>query len=250
MMKQIGIIGGLGPEATIDYYKRIVEHFHARNQSLSVPEIVIVSVDIPRLFAMVGASEWETLAAWLADKVAALQAAGADFAVISANTPHIVFDRVQALSPIPLLSIVEATLLAAQVAGHRRLGLLGTAFTMRSDFFAKRFARDGIAVFVPEADEQQRIHERLVNEIEHGIFNPTTKQELLAIIRKLKERHQLDAIILGCTELPLILHDGDADIPFLNTTAIHVDAICSYCVDAQSLHDGLPVDGKQRQAIA
>lgn len=225
-MQTIGIIGGLGPEATIDYYKRIVDHFHARNQSLAVPEIIIVSVDITRLFAMVAAGDWETLATWLADKVRALHAAGAEFAVISANTPHIVFDQVQARSPIPLLSIVDATLAAAQAAGYRRLGLLGTAFTMQSNFFA----RDNIAIFVPDSEEQQRIHERLINEIELGIFNAATKQELLSIIRALQERHQIDAIILGCTELPLILHDGDADIPFLNTTAIHVDAICRRCV--------------------
>lgn len=225
-LQTIGIIGGLGPEATIDYYKRIVDHFHARNQSLAVPEIVIVSVDITRLFAMVAAGDWEALAAWLADKVRALHAAGAEFAVISANTPHVVFDQVQALSPIPLLSIVDATLAAARTAGYRRLGLLGTAFTMQSNFFA----RDGIAIFVPNAEEQQHIHERLINEIEHGIFSTTTKQELLAIVRALQERHQLDAVILGCTELPLILHDGDADLPFLNTTAIHVDAICRRCV--------------------
>lgn len=225
-MQTIGIIGGLGPEATIDYYKRIVDHFHARNQSLAVPEIVIVSVDITRLFAMVAAGDREALAAWLADKVRALHAAGAQFAVISANTPHVVFDQVQALSPIPLLSIVDATLAAARTAGYRRLGLLGTAFTMQSNFFA----RDGIAIFVPNAEEQQHIHERLINEIEHGIFSTTTKQELLAIVRALQERHQLDAVILGCTELPLILHDGDADLPFLNTTAIHVDAICRRCV--------------------
>lgn len=225
-LQTIGIIGGLGPEATIDYYKRIVDHFHARNQSLAVPEIVIVSVDITRLFAMVAAGDREALAAWLADKVRALHAAGAEFAVISANTPHVVFDQVQALSPIPLLSIVDATLAAARTAGYRRLGLLGTAFTMQSNFFA----RDGIAIFVPNAEEQQHIHERLINEIEHGIFSTTTKQELLAIVRALQERHQLDAVILGCTELPLILHDGDADLPFLNTTAIHVDAICRRCV--------------------
>ncbi len=97
---------------------------------------------------------------------------------------------------------------------------------MQSNFFA----RDGIAIFVPNAEEQQRIHERLINEIEHGIFTATTKQELLAIISALQERHQLDAVILGCTELPLILNDGDANIPLLNTTAIHVDAICQRCI--------------------
>lgn len=224
-MQTIGIIGGLGPEATIDYYKRIVDHFHARNQSLAVPEIVIVSVDITHLFAMVEAGDWEALAAWLAGKVRALYAAGADFAVLSANTPHVVFDQVQAQSPIPLLSIADATLAAARAAGYRRLGLLGTAFTMQAGFFAG----DGFAIFVPEPEEQQRIHARLVNEIEHGIFNATTRQEFLAIIRALQARHQLDAIILGCTELPLLLHDGDADIPFLNTTAIHVEAICRRC---------------------
>lgn len=225
-MRTIGIIGGLGPEATIDYYKRIIAYFHSRNQSLAVPEIVILSVDITRLFAMVEAGDRDSLAAWLAGKVRALHAAGAEFAALSANTPHVVFDQVQAMSPIPLVSIVDATLAAARAAGYRRLGLLGTAFTMQSNFFA----RDGIAIFVPDAGEQQRIHERLINEIEHGIFNATTRQELLAIIHALQERHQLDAVILGCTELPLILSDGDAGIPFLNTTAIHVDAICQHCI--------------------
>nr|MBL8410830.1 amino acid racemase [Dechloromonas sp.] len=222
----MGIIGGLGPQATIDYYQRIVDHFQTRNHSLAIPEIVIFSLDITRLFAMIEASEWDSLANWLADKVRALHLAGAEFAAISANTPHIVFDRVQAMSPIPLVSIVDATLAAAQVNGYKRLGLLGTAFTMQSNFFA----RDGVSIFVPNTEEQQRIHERLISEIEHGVFTAATKQELLAIICSLQERHQLDAVILGCTELPLLLHDGDTNIPLLNTTAIHVDAICQRCI--------------------
>lgn len=228
-MKKIGIIGGLGPEATADYYKRIVRFFHERNGNLSVPEIIIYSVDMTELFALVAARRWDDLTAWLADKAAALKLAGADFAAISANTPHIVFDEVQARAPLPLISIVEATLAAAQAAGLRRLGLLGTQFTMQANFFGARFAREGIAVVVPDAEEQQYIQDKLIGEIERGVFSAETRQGLLSIIARMGRRDGIDAVILGCTELPLILEEGAAALPFLNTTAIHVAAICARC---------------------
>ena len=229
-MKKIGIVGGLGPEATVDYYKRIVDFFHENNHGLSTPEVIIYSVDISHLFKLVSEQRWDDLADWLAGKITALKNAGADFAVISANTPHIVFDQVQALSPLPLLSIVEATLESAKASGNQRLGLLGTRFTMESNFFAARFAKDNIAVVVPDDREQRYIHEKLMNEIELGIFTEETRQGLLSIISNLKHRENIDALILGCTELPLILPDGAAEVPFLNTTAIHVAAICKHCL--------------------
>lgn len=229
MDKTIGMIGGLGPEATIDYYKRIVDFFHERNQSLSSPEIVICSVDISRLFRLVDEQRWNSLVEWLVEKIVSLKNAGADFAAISANTPHIVFDQIQAQSPLPLISIVDATLESAKAKGFTRLGLLGTRFTMQSNFFGERFAKENVAVVVPNDDEQSLIHEKLVNEIELGIFTEPTRQQLLTIVENMRVRENIDAIILGCTELPLILNEAPAEISFLNTTAIHVEAICRYC---------------------
>ncbi len=231
-MKKIGIVGGLGPEATVDYYKRIVQFFHEHNNGLSAPEIIIYSADMPQLLKLVTEQNWDSLAKWLINKIAALKSAGADFAVISANTPHIVFEKVQAQSPLPLISIVEATLKSAKAAGLKNLGLLGTKFTMQSTFFNDRFAKDGIAVVVPNAYEQQYIHEKLMSEIELGIFTDATRRQLLSIIEDMRERHNIDAAILGCTELPLILDDETSKIPFLNTTEIHVAAICQYCIQA------------------
>lgn len=231
-MKKIGIIGGLGPEATADYYKRIVGFFHDHNQSLATPEIIIYSVNIEELFSLVADRHWDALVEWLTSKVTALKNAGADFAVISANTPHIVFDQVQAQSPIPLISIVEATLESAKSAGLKTIGLLGTQFTMQSNFFGERFAKDGITIVVPSDHEQQYIQSKIVAEIELGIFNDATRQELLSIIMSMKNRHNIDAVILGCTELPLILTEGFSEVPFLNTTALHVAAICQHCMRA------------------
>jgi len=228
-MKKIGIIGGLGPEATIDYYKRITAHFHQCNQSLSAPEIIIYSVDMAELFGFVDGARWDELADWITGKLSALKQAGADFAVISANTPHVVFDRVRPNAPLPLISIVEATLAAAQAMGLKRLGLLGTRLTMQSTFFTDCFARQGLAIVTPGDAEQAYIHEKLFTEIEHGIFKDETRRGLMAIIAAMKARDNVDGIILGCTELPLILDRSDAGIPLLNTTAIHVEAICQYC---------------------
>ena len=231
-MEKIGIVGGLGPESTVDYYKRIVQFFREHNKGLSAPEIIIYSADTNQLLQLVSEQDWDNLTKWLIDKVTVLKRAGAEFAVISANTPHIVFDEVQAKSPLPLISIVEATLQSAKASGLRKLGLLGTKFTMQSSFFHDRFAKDNIAVVVPNDDEQLYIHQKLMTEIELGIFTESTRKQLLFIIEAIKARDSIDAVILGCTELPLILNDGDSTIPFFNTTEIHVAAICQRCMRA------------------
>ena len=231
-MEKIGIVGGLGPESTVDYYKRIVQFFREHNKGLSAPEIIIYSADTNQLLQLVSEQDWDNLTKWLIDKVTVLKRAGAEFAVISANTPHIVFDEVQAKSPLPLISIVEATLQSAKSSGLRKLGLLGTKFTMQSSFFRDRFAKDNIAVVVPNDDEQLYIHQKLMTEIELGIFTEATRKQLLLIIDAIRTRDNIDAVILGCTELPLILNDGDSTIPFLNTTEIHVAAICQRCMRA------------------
>ena len=229
-MRKIGIIGGLGPEATVDYYKRITTFFHHYNQNLSTPEIIIYSIDLAELFQLVEEQRWELLATMLTSKLTSLKNAGADFAVISANTPHIVFDQVLAQSPLPLISIVDVTLEAAKRMGAKKVGLLGTKFTMQANFFGERFSRDGISVVVPDVQDQQFIQEKLVTEIELGIIKEDTRIALLSIIERMKEQDNIEAAILGCTELPLILGVNDAKVPLLNTTAIHVEEICKYCI--------------------
>lgn len=227
-MKTIGIVGGLGPESTVDYYKRLITIFQEQYPQLAYPEIIVLSANVNRLLELVEQKDWETLSEWLLSKVAALSRAGADFAVIGSNTPHIVFDAVQARSPLPLLSIVEATCEQAERLGVKKLGLLGTQFTMTADFYPRVFRGKRMELVIPSEAEQQLIQEKLDSEIELGIFKASTRDELLAIIKRMKDRAAIEAVILGCTELPLILDRDEFGIPFLNTTAIHVQRIVDY----------------------
>ena len=235
-MKKIGIIGGIGPESTVDYYKMIIGAFHERQAVLGYPEIIIYSANLSSLMKILEAGDWEGLTNWLLEKVVALQKAGADFAVIGSNTPHIVFDQVSSKSPIPMLSIIEETCKNAQKRGLKKLGLLGTRFTMESDFFKKPFEHREMAVIVPDKEDQELIHQRLFSEIELGIIKDSTREELLSIVRKMIDRHSIDAVILGCTELPLILNKDEFGIPFLNTTAIHAESIVKFCVEKETDH--------------
>jgi len=229
-MKKIGIIGGIGPESTVDYYKLIIGAFHEDQADSGYPEIIIYSADLSSLMKILEAGNWEKLADWLVERVVALYKAGAEFAVIGSNTPHIVFQEVRSRSPIPMLSIVEETRKKAQRSGFKKLGLMGTKFTMESDFFKRPFGENGMEVVVPEKEERELIHHRLFSEIERGVIKDSTREELLSIVRKLIDRHSIDALILGCTELPLILTKDEFGIPFLNTTAIHAESIVDYCI--------------------
>jgi aspartate racemase len=229
-MKKIGIIGGIGPESTVDYYKLIINAFHERQAVSGYPEIIIYSADLAALMKILEGRKWDELTDWLLEKVTALHNAGAEFAVIGSNSPHIVFREVCSRSPIPMLSIVEETRRKAQSLGCKRLGLMGTKFTMGSDFFLKSFGENNMQVVVPDDENKELIHHRLFSEIELGIIKDSTREELLCIVKKMIDRHSIDALILGCTELPLILNKDEFGIPFLNTTAIHAESIVNYCI--------------------
>lgn len=230
-MKKIGIIGGVGPESTLDYYRGIIDAFRELNEGVQYPEIIIYSADLNELLRIVEAKDLDRLTDWLLAKVEALHRAGAEFAVIASNTPHVVFEEVAERSPLPLLSIVEATRAMAESLGVKRPGLLGTSFTMQADFFQRPFHRRGMTVVVPSAEEQQFIHEKLFSEIELGIIKEETRYALLAIVRRMVDQDGIDSAILGCTELPLILPGQAYGIPFLNTAAIHVESIVRHCLD-------------------
>jgi aspartate racemase len=229
-MKKIGIVGGIGPESTLDYYRGIIDAFRERGGGMNCPDIVIYSADLAELIQIVEAKALDRLAEWLLARIEALQRAGAEFAAIASNTPHVVFDEVQRRSPLPLISIVEAACAKAESMGVRRPGLMGTRFTMQADFFQRPFHKRGMEVYVPSPEEQQLIHEKLFSEVELGIIKDETREAFLAIVRRMIERNGIDSLILGCTELPLILPAQAHGIPFLNTTAIHVESIVRQCL--------------------
>ena len=222
-MKTAGVVGGMGPESTIDYYRLLIAEYRSRSRDGSYPPILINSIDLTRMVRLIERRELDALTDYLAGEVLKLATAGADFAVLSANTPHIVFDQVRARSPVPMISIVEATCEQALALGLKRVGLLGTRFTMQEEFYPAAFSRRGIAVVTPGSEDQAFIHEKYMGELLKGIFLPATRERLLAVVRGLRERQHVDGIVLAGTELPLILRDApDPGVPFLDTTTIHV----------------------------
>jgi aspartate racemase len=221
---RIGIVGGLGPESTVDYYRRILETW-ARVEPSTAPSMVIDSLDVQRGLRLV-ATDREALIDYLLASLRRLHGAGVDFAVITANTPHIVFDELAARSPVPLVSIVEVCAQEAKRRGLRRLGLLGTRFTMEAPFYPEVCARYGLAVVVPSEAERAWVHERYVGELLKGDFRDDTRQQFISLVGRLRDAEHIDGIILGGTELPLLLTTPEiAGIPALDTTALHVDAI-------------------------
>ncbi len=231
-MKKIGIIGGTGPESTVDYYNEIINAFKNGSGDMNYPEIIIYSINLGKLMGMMRTKQYEEATAYLVEKIGCLEKAGAEFAAISANTPHLFFDRIRELSHLPLISIVEATLTESIKLGLKRPGLIGTGFTMNASFYADIFRTRGIEVVVPGEEDKELIHFKLFSEIELGIFKDETRLQLIRIIEKMVQEQQIDSLILGCTEFPLILTEPEyAGIPMLNTTRIHVDAIVSYCLN-------------------
>ena len=224
-MKMLGIIGGVGPESTIEYYQNIIALYRERQRDGSYPEFIINSVDLKKGLDFMAANNLTGMADYLLEEIGKLARAGANFGLISANTPHIVFDEVASKSPIPLISIVEATCEAANARKLKRLGLFGTRFTMQGTFYPKVFSREGIELVAPDAKDQEYIHDKYLNELVPGKFLPETRDGLLAIVDRMHAKSDIDGVILAGTELPLILRDADhKEIPLLDTTRIHCQA--------------------------
>ncbi len=224
-MKTLGIVGGIGPESTIEYYRFILDGYRARMTDGSAPHLLIDSLDVNRGIAMLDANDLSGLTNYLSASVERLARAGAEIALIAANTPHLVFDEVQRRSPIPLLSIVQAACEHVRSLGYARVGLLGTGFTMRARFFPEVFARAGVELVAPSEAEQAVIHRIYIGELLENRFLPESCQAILAIIARLREEERVEAILLAGTELPLLLRDaGPEALPLLDTTMIHVAA--------------------------
>jgi len=224
-MKILGIIGGLGPESTLEYYQNIIALYRERQRDGSYPEFIINSVDLKKGLDFMAESNLTGMADYLLEEIRKLARAGANFGLISANTPHIVFDELAPKSPIPLISIVEATCAAAKARGLKKLALFGTRFTMQGTFYPKVFSHEGIELVMPGTEEQDYLHDKYLNELVPGKFLSETRAGLLAIVDRMKAKSNIDGVILAGTELPLILRESShKGVPFLDTTKIHCQA--------------------------
>ena len=224
-MKTLGLIGGTGPESTIDYYRLLTTQYREKADGHS-PPVIINSVDLKQMIDWMSASELGKVTDYLAAAFEKLQRAGADFAALTANTPHIVFDEIQQRTTLPLISIVEAACERAQSLGFKSVGLFGTRYTMQAPFYPRVFSRTDVKLVIPNEEEQDYIHEKYFSELLKDVFLPETRARFLDIAGEMKARDGVEAVILGGTEIPLLLRaDEHEGIQLLDTTRIHVDRL-------------------------
>ncbi|MDE5782527.1 MAG: amino acid racemase [Lachnospiraceae bacterium] len=229
-MKKLGLVGGMGPESTIPYYHDIVYGVQERVGKNYFPNLTVESVNVFDVLRLCGEQKYDELTDYLFEAIENLVRSGADFAVLSANTPHIVFDRLQELSSIPLISIIESTCKEAEKRNLKKIGLLGTIFTMTEDFFKQPFSRKNIKIVVPSDMEMDYINQKISSELEHGIIKKDTLESFKKIISRMQTEENIEAIILGCTELPLLLNDKESPVPCLDTMKIHIHDIINEIV--------------------
>lgn len=231
IMKKLGLVGGMGPQSTVPYYMGVVYGVRERTSPLFFPNLTIESVNVFEILDLIGRGRVDEVADQMLRAIGCLHAAGCEFAALTANTAHIVFDQVAAASPIPLVSIIEATAAEAKRRGLTKLGLLGTRFTMEGEFYRKPFERQGIEIVTPIEAEKVYVDHTITSELELGIVKPETLERYRRIVSDLGSAQGAQAVILGCTELPLLLNDEVSPLPVLDTVKIHtaalVDAVLS-----------------------
>ncbi|MCD6290855.1 MAG: aspartate/glutamate racemase family protein [Anaerolineae bacterium] len=229
MHKTIGILGGMSPESTAVYYEYITRTYVQRFGRYDYPEIIIYSVSFQPYIDWPEQGRWDLVAQGLAAAARKLEAAGADFALIATNTMHKVFDEVQAAVSIPMLNLIDVVAEAIQARGMRTVGLLGTAFTMEDPFYRDRLAQKGIAVLTPDKADREYVHAVIYHELTAGTLRDESRARYVEIIHKLADRGA-EGVILGCTEIPLLVSEADAEIPLFDTTTIHAAAALDYAI--------------------
>ena len=229
-MKTIGLIGGMSWESSIEYYRIVNETVKAKLGGLHSAKSILVSVDFAEIETLQHQGRWQEAAQVLIAAAESLEAGGADFIVLCTNTMHKVADDIQAHIHIPLLHIADATAQQIKSAGMSKVGLLGTRYTMEEDFYKGRLTRmHGLEVMVPDAKEREIVHRVIYDELVVGEIRRDSKERYLDIIERLVASGA-EGIILGCTEIGLLVHDGDCRVPLFDTTRIHAVAAVEYAL--------------------
>jgi len=229
MSKRIGILGGMSPESTSEYYEYITRTYTERFGDYGYPEIIIYSVSFQPYVDWPNDGRWDLVAQGLSEAAHRLEAAGADFIIIATNTMHLVFDQVQASVNVPMLSLLDAVGEAILTRGMSTVGLLGTKFTMEKTFYQDALARKGITVLTPDAGDREYVNGVIYDELVAGQIRAESRARFVTIIEKLVARGA-EGVILGCTEIPLLVGEADAGIPLFDTTTIHAEATLNYAL--------------------
>ena len=221
-MKKIGLVGGTGPESTLLYYKELNAKIDEATGGKEMPEISIESVNFRKAWELVSSEQHAELSEYLSEKVKHLVASGAEVITLTAATMHIVFEEIESNTKVSLVSIPKAVCNEVMEKGYKKVGLLGTVFTMEQDYMKKDFREAGMDVIVPDKSDRELIAKRIYEELEIGIVKDSTLREFCEIITKMQKKDGIEAIILGCTELPLLLNDTNCPVPCLDSVAIHI----------------------------
>ena len=221
-MKKIGLVGGTGPESTLSYYKKLNEDIDRVTCEKSMPDICIESVNFRRAWEYVESGDREALTEYLAEKILCLKASGAQVISLTAVTMHMVFEELEERTGVTLVSIPKAVCEAIVKDGIRKIGLLGTMVTMEQDYMKKDLIAAGVEVYVPNEEERALVAKRIYEELEKGIVKESTLQELVQIIERMKAEDGIEGVILGCTELPLLLNSGNCPVPCFDSVEIHI----------------------------
>jgi aspartate racemase len=224
----LGIIGGVGPASTLDYYTGFINGYRSITKDNSYPEVIIYSIDMTKMLSFLDVKDYNGLVQYLVEYVQKLKNAGAEFAAIASNTPHIVYDDLVKISPLPLVSIVESTCLYAKEKNYKKVLILGTKFTMKSSLYTSAFEKHGIEAVTPDEAGIEKVHSLIFPKLEEGIVVPEDKVQMIALANKICDEQKIDAVVLGCTEIPLMIKDDDLKYPILNTTEIHVQALLKW----------------------
>jgi aspartate racemase len=230
MYKRIGILGGMTAESTVSYYVHIFKRYEELHGDLGYPEMVIYDVSFQRFSDWMGVEDWASIEEALLEGLGRLHAAGADFAVIATNTMHILFEKLEARSPIPLISIVDATAEAIKAEGLDTVGLLGTKFTMEKPFYVEGLKRHGIEALVPGKEEREYVNRVVFNELSVGKLLPESRKGYLEIIDGLVEQGA-QGIVLGCTEIPLLVTPEHTDVKLFDTAVIHAEKALQHALE-------------------
>ncbi len=221
-MKKIGLVGGTGPESTLMYYKELNSRIDKLTGGKAMPDIAIESVNFRRAWEYVTTADYEKLSDYLAEKVNSLYNGGAEIISLTAATMHIVMDELAAKTKAELISIPKIISDEVVSLGMKKVGLLGTIFTMEQDYMKKDLLDAGVEVYIPEKEDRELVAKRIYEELEVGVVKESTLQEFVDIINKMKKDNGIEAVILGCTELPLILNSENTPLPCLDSVEIHI----------------------------
>ena len=225
-MKKVGIVGGLGPASTIDYYRDIIEIYRKVYGDDNYPEIVIDSINMSDIIGGITNNDFDRVATYLLHSISNLEKAGASFVAIASNTPHIVWDRIVNKASIPLISIIDATCNYIVRKNYSKVLIFATKFTMKNGLYSDALSKIGIDWILPKEEDIEILGDIIYPNLENGIVIAEDKVRMIQIAEKYIKKYNADSILLGCTEIPLMIKPNDVSVPVINTTEIHIERIC------------------------